>query len=219
LTDKKIHKRKVNNQIVTNLVNVSNQWIFSGSTMIRGNIPYGTKRNSLAIVFILESPHKSEIKPNEPAAGLTGRNIFMFTPELLNNRTVNGHQVIVPHNLTSFNKIDIYIINRIQYQTSYGLNTGFIRDKVFESLWGKIEYRTDFRNQIKEITKIHDDIFFLDCCTSKPSSFISKQEIFTFSSVLTVNERYFYTKLIHPSSWKSNLSWKNYLQNYKYAGI
>lgn len=98
-------------------------------------------QNSKKIVIILESPHVKEYwdrgKKDDPtpAIGNTGINLSKKLKDLIKN--------VIKHegnnsNLSS-NQFHIILMNSIQYQCSLGIDTKYLRDKVFRKLWDDSE--------------------------------------------------------------------------------
>lgn len=98
-------------------------------------------QSSKKIVIILESPHVKEYWDREkkddptPAIGNTGINLSNKLEDLINSvSTHEGNN----SNLLS-NQFDIILMNSIQYQCSLGIDTKYLRDKVFRKLWDDSE--------------------------------------------------------------------------------
>ncbi|TRX01467.1 hypothetical protein [Candidatus Methylobacter oryzae] len=155
----------------------------------------GTKN----ILFILESPHKSEykhdkknftLKPKAPAQGYTGRNIESFIGDILKK---------IPE--LSKDNYCLIISNPIPYLCSLGIFTdklnAKIRDNVWNALWnitdekGKYIIREEFITRCKH----YQPEYIINCCTANLKKNVT-------SCLLAHGFKHNLYTAHHPSAWK-----------------
>ena len=132
-------------------------------------------QNSKKLVIILESPHVKEYwdqgKKDDPtpAIGKTGKNLSKKLQDLIDS-VIEYER---PNSNLSSNKFDIILMNSIQYQCSLGIDTKYLRDKVFRKLWddsatkiGKDKNRKTLNTKedfINRLTEYEPDYIFNLC--------------------------------------------------------
>lgn len=117
------------------------------------SVNIGSKEND-RIVIILESPHKDEYSKGiaAPAMGKTGQNIEKYLLKILNKKIKKPKE--------NGKKYDVILMNAIQYQTSFGIDTEYFRDRVWLTLWNKEGGREEF---IEKLKGYKPDIIFNFC--------------------------------------------------------
>lgn len=151
-------------------------------------------KNNGIMVVLLESPHISEFGiTNEPfntapAWGKTGQRFNGQFINLLNN------------NISKFGKLgkskyDVYLVNAIRYQTSFGLSPiiSRMRDYIFTDMWNNLGFKDDLHERI---TKLAPDII-INCITKNLKELVQSEiENISGSVVLKAST--------HPSVWNYN---------------
>lgn len=123
-------------------------------------------KNGLNLAIILESPHKYEFIDVNLSEGKGGK---IKSRPLNNCETKKGLKVMLNECFTdTFNKklgefkgqkINIVVINAIQFQCSLGLNPEHFRDEMFLKLWGECQ-----QGLISRLNELNS-ICIINCCT------------------------------------------------------
>lgn len=93
------------------------------------------------IVFILESPHKSEFKNGRPLEPLKNGNQYFKCINDLISKSSN-------FKLDKAYIYSIYLMNAIQFQCSLGLEPTYYRDYIFLYYWYNLNNKNDFENRL-----------------------------------------------------------------------
>lgn len=156
----KIENRICKDNLVATVEWKSDKWEFKKNNILPDeriknfeSVNIESKEND-RIVIILESPHKDEYS-NEivaPAMGKTGQNIEKYLLKILNKKIKKPKE--------NGKKYDVILMNAIQYQTSFGIDTEYFRDRVWLTLWNKEGGREEF---IEKLKGYKPDIIFNFC--------------------------------------------------------
>lgn len=141
------------------------------------------------VIYLLESPHIDEFinEPYFPAKGMgngdTGKLLSDHMVTILNKYIVS--------------ESDIFIMNRIQYQTSLGWQDRKIKESVFNKMWQDSTVYNDLIHRVQTIVEKYEEIVIFDCNTKIIRGLINKNDIFENAEQSNITMYTFY----HPSSW------------------
>ena len=143
------------------------------------------------IVILAESPHKYEYTYQN---GVVTPRVPLFKSRSKINKYLKNY---LP--ATTAGRYDVYLVNAIQYQCSFGLNLKYYRQQknnVFALTWNMEPALNDLICELKNLIQSDQDII-LNCCTKELRKFLCMTEIFKL---------YFPQSNIseapHPSTWK-----------------
>lgn len=155
---------------------------------------FSPSSDNMKLVILLESPHVDEFpsfddSPRGPAWGETGQNISKLLCTLLHN---SGCASWFPRQTQ---KIDLYFVNAIRYQTSLGISSinRQLRDSIFYELWTS-GGQEDLRSRLEII---NPDVL-INCCTKTLKKKCVNKAFFDFLS-----QSYCILESSHPCRWKN----------------
>ena len=147
-------------KIVNEKFEFSEKWILKDERIKnKENLKTTLYNDKKTIVIILESPHRNEFLEDfiGPALGKTGEKLDEYLEKRLNEKLselskktagkLNGEYRVI-------------LCNAIQYQASLGLDTEYLRDRVWLNLWLKRKLRNNF---IERLKSYNPDIIFNLC--------------------------------------------------------
>lgn len=150
-----------------------------------------SKQTNPVIVILAESPHKDEY--NYSKGFVTPK-----FPLVKSKRKIQKHlKNYLPSSLSG--KYDVYLVNAIQYQCSFGLdlkNYRMQKNNVFALTWNMEPALNDLICELKNLIRSEQDII-LNCCTKELRKFLCMTEILKlYFSQSNISEA------PHPSTWK-----------------
>ena len=203
------------------------KWSFSLekiSDVTRSDVNYEkiNSQNKNVVIVLLESPHTMEfIGVVGPAKGTTGQQIIKCLPSILNGDSITvldgkgaSHNITFTTNefVKVINDVDLIVMNRIQYQTSLGIepiSPTKVRNIIFQKLWSNFEVKLSLYNRLKSIIDHYEKVIILDACTSDIREVTKETDVIIYPKTEHNSGSIYAMSLKHPSSWHSYSGWND----------